>query len=163
MFWKFALVFLKTKAGMVYYTEVDASANIVGDIYSMDGYLSDCVPIIYNNKLLWYTWSEASVIFYEINLIDYAETSKKKIMNGHEYGDAEIVEATCQRKDTNGVSIDYVLTGDGEMAFGVEVIGEYPAYCVEVTDGKCKCPYNGSNRVFYGLEKKIRDRIVMGR
>ena len=39
-------------------------------------------------------------------------------------------------KDTNGVSIDYVLTGDGEMAFGVEVIGEYPAFCVEVTDGK---------------------------
>ena len=38
-----------------YYAFVDGSGNKISDIEYIDGCLSDCQPIVYNNKIVWYT------------------------------------------------------------------------------------------------------------
>lgn len=69
----------------VYYTTVDGNGQKTSDIFEMSGDLSDCVPMIMNNKLIWYTWSYGEVRFYEINLSNLSQTARKEFNNGHDY------------------------------------------------------------------------------
>lgn len=69
----------------VYYTKLDSYGNN-GTIYSIkDAALSDCVPIEANGKLIWYTWKNETITFYDINLSDISENSSTSIENGHSY------------------------------------------------------------------------------
>ncbi len=67
------------------YTQLDGLGNIVGDIYFMEGELSDCVPLLQNEKIIWYTWKDEAITFYEINTSDISKTYSTTINNGHEY------------------------------------------------------------------------------
>lgn len=69
----------------VYYTMVDGNGKQSGTTYEISGSLSDCVPSIANNKLVWYVWDDETITFYEISLSDPAQTQTKVIKNGHEY------------------------------------------------------------------------------
>ncbi|MEE1282604.1 MAG: Ig-like domain-containing protein [Acutalibacteraceae bacterium] len=74
-----------SRSNVVYYTTIDGKGNQTSSIYSMDGNLSDCVPIIINNKLVWYVWKDTKSIFYEINLNSLSQTSSKISDTGHKY------------------------------------------------------------------------------
>jgi hypothetical protein len=86
----------------VYYTQIDGEGNQVGKIYSMEGDLSDCVPVVSQNKLVWYTWNNETVTFYEIALEDFSKTDITTIVNGHqfEYGKMDSTEHTVTRTCT---------------------------------------------------------------
>lgn len=66
----------------VFYTTVDGKGKQTGGIYEMQGKLSDCVPAVSNGKLVWYTWENENIVFYEINSRNLSETKSKSIRNG---------------------------------------------------------------------------------
>lgn len=67
------------------YTKINRYGNKVGTTYSMAGNLSDCVPVVINNKLVWYTWDNGKIVFYNINLNNLADTSSVTKNFGHNY------------------------------------------------------------------------------
>ena len=69
----------------VFYTRIDGNGNPVGKIYELTGGLSDCVPLVYNGKLVWYTWMNSAVSFYEIDLEDISKSEKTVVENGHDW------------------------------------------------------------------------------
>ena len=62
----------------VHYQLVDASGSLLGEIYQMNGQLSDCRPIVKNGKVIWYTYDQENVAFYSISL-DTMEGSVRKL------------------------------------------------------------------------------------
>ncbi|MDE7326872.1 MAG: Ig-like domain-containing protein, partial [Lachnospiraceae bacterium] len=69
----------------VFYAWIDGSGNLVGKIYEMEGCLSDCVPLVYNGKLVWYTWVDSAISFYEIDLENTSKNSKILVDIGHNW------------------------------------------------------------------------------
>lgn len=69
----------------VYYTKIDGAGHRVGDIYSLDGNLSDCVPTVCSGKLIWYTWQEEDKVFYEIDLTNLSNNRKISAKCGHQW------------------------------------------------------------------------------
>ncbi len=51
----------------VYYCTVDGSGNTTSGIYSMDGSLSDCAPIVDGSNVVWYTWNNGDEKLYKIS------------------------------------------------------------------------------------------------
>ena len=51
----------------VNYTTIDNTGNPSGNVYSMYGNLSDCQPVLKNNKLYWYTWKNDTTTLYSID------------------------------------------------------------------------------------------------
>ena len=78
-------IILWSRNNVVYYTEVDGDGNQTGSIYSLDGNLSDCVPTVVNDKLVWYTWNNGTVTFYDISINDLSQSHITSIENGHRY------------------------------------------------------------------------------
>jgi len=59
--------------------------NQVGVIYSLTGDLSDCVPVLAGDKLVWYTWKNETLQFYQININDLSDyTVKNVVLTGQE-------------------------------------------------------------------------------
>ena len=94
----------------VYYTTVNGDGVKTSDIFEMSGELSDCVPMVMNNKLIWYVWDDGKISFYEIDLSNMSETSKKVFNNGHDYvnmgiedGQAKLVCSHCN--ETTSVTV----------------------------------------------------------
>ena len=52
----------------VYWTIVDHEGNPITEIMTGNGILTDCDPVVYNNKVIWYMHSGNSVYFEEIDL-----------------------------------------------------------------------------------------------
>ena len=52
----------------VHYVMIDGNGNKVGKEYSMKGNLSECVPLVLNNKVTWYVRNYLGIIFYQIDL-----------------------------------------------------------------------------------------------
>lgn len=76
---------LWSRNNYVYYQFIDGSGEKIGSNYSMKGNLSDCVPIVSNNKVIWYVWDNNDVIFYEINVDSPANTNSVNVEDPHEY------------------------------------------------------------------------------
>ena len=56
-------------AQKIYYTKLDANGDKIGDIYSADGYLSDCKPAAIDGKLVWYVVDRRNMLtFYSIDI-----------------------------------------------------------------------------------------------
>lgn len=104
---------LWSRDNVVYYTEINASGEQTGDIYSIAGNLSDCAPIVSGSKLIWYTWRNQTNTFYDINLDDISQSHKTVIENGHKWessGDGTITDGkatvTCSVcKETMQVNV----------------------------------------------------------
>lgn len=70
----------------VYYAKLDAEGNPVGKINSIDhAALSDCQPIVSNGKVIWYTWVDNEITFYDIDISNPAKYNTKTVTNGHRY------------------------------------------------------------------------------
>lgn len=76
---------LWTKGDQVYYTLVNNNGGKVGEIHNFKGNLSDCQPVISGNKVVWYTWKNGDVVFYDINTTNLSEHNTTEIHNGHQY------------------------------------------------------------------------------
>lgn len=83
-------VLLWGREHLVYYTEIDKNGRQTSEIYSVEGSLSDCVPVVFNEKFVWYTWKNNSVDFYEIDQKDLSKTKKITVDNGHTFELKEI-------------------------------------------------------------------------
>ena len=91
------------RGSSVYYTKIDGNGNQVGAIYSLAGDLSDCVPVLAGDKLVWYTWKNETLQFYQININDLSDYAVKNVVSGHSYqvsatnaSDASVV-LTCSK------------------------------------------------------------------
>lgn len=73
------------RGSSVYYTKIDGNGNQVGAIYSLAGDLSDCVPVLAGDKLVWYTWKNETLQFYQININDLSDYAVKNVVSGHSY------------------------------------------------------------------------------
>ncbi len=109
-------ILLWTKGTKVYYTFLDAYGNKTGKIYSMTGEISDCVPIVSSGKLVWYTWNNEKVNFYEININSPATNKKTAIVNGHKYkwngttnGTAKFECTVCGKTKTEQVATQFAV------------------------------------------------------
>ncbi len=132
-------IVLWSRDRMVYYTEIDGTGSQVGEIYSVAGNLSDCVPTVVNNKLVWYTWNNETMTFYDISLNDLSQTQVTPIENGHQYqnmgitdGYANLVCSQCgdekQVKVATSFSIYWRQNGSGSyynaFTYNERVIGQ---------------------------------------
>ena len=73
------------RSGEVFYTLLDEYGKMVGEILKFKAKLSDCVPVVYNDKLVWYTNADDKVTFYEISLQNIYETKSVTVSNGHAF------------------------------------------------------------------------------
>ena len=93
-------ILLWSDQAKVNYTLIDGKGQRTGNIYSMAGNLSDCVPAVIDGKLAWYTWRDNKIVFYDINLSDLTQNHAVKIVNGHQYVYGEVkngkVSRTCK-------------------------------------------------------------------
>ena len=64
---KFMVMWTIKNDNTVYYTYIDGDGNVISDINTMSGQLSDCEPIVYNGMVLWYVCSNKKITFYGIN------------------------------------------------------------------------------------------------
>lgn len=60
----------------VYYVELNENGDKVGQIYSFTGSLSDCAPIVINNRVVWYVWNNEKIVFCGINATDISRNAK---------------------------------------------------------------------------------------
>lgn len=58
----------------VYYAMLDDDGDIIGEIGKIDdAALSDCVPVVSGDKLVWYVWLNSITYFFEIDLVDISK------------------------------------------------------------------------------------------
>ena len=76
---------LWTKGDQVYTAIVDNNGQKVGEIQHFTGSLSDCQPVISNGKVVWYTWKNGDINFYDVNTTDLTDHNVIEIHNGHQY------------------------------------------------------------------------------
>jgi|GEM_PF-130893 len=62
-----------SQGNTVFYQKIDGAGNKVGQLYSFEAKMSDCQPIVYNGKIVWYFWNEVEKYF---NTIDISNPSK---------------------------------------------------------------------------------------
>ena len=79
------LMLLWTREGKVNYAELGADGAVTSDIYSFEGELSDCQPVVANGKVSWYIWNDGDITFNSIDLSNISKHSTKIIHNGHDY------------------------------------------------------------------------------
>ncbi len=50
--------------------QIDKYGSLKGSVSAFSGALSDCVPVVYGSKVIWYVWNENEITFYEADLND---------------------------------------------------------------------------------------------
>lgn len=69
----------------VYYAILDNQGNKYGSTLKMKGELSDCAPVVINQKVQWYTYRGNDVTFYAISTTSLGSTTRKTVNHGHTY------------------------------------------------------------------------------
>lgn len=79
------------KDGQINYCKIDGNGDKVGSIYTMEGSLSDCQPIVNGNQIVWYTWKNEINTFYTIDVTNLSKTDAIERVRGHKF---EVTYAT---------------------------------------------------------------------
>ncbi len=61
------ILVLYTIDGQINYVYLNGEGKVISKTYTMEGNLSDCVPIFYNNEVLWYYTDNSTPVFCSIN------------------------------------------------------------------------------------------------
>lgn len=85
----------------VYYTLLDGNGKQEGGIYELKGSLSDCAPLVENGRLIWYTWKDEAVNFYEIDLQNLSQYRIKRIVNGRKEDDKKENDENSSKDQEN--------------------------------------------------------------
>ena len=78
-----------TENDVLTYCFLDGEGKLAGDIRTGEGALSDCVPILDGDRVLWYVTNNSAPVFYQIDLNDSGEEP-----HTHSYT-AVVTEPTC--------------------------------------------------------------------
>lgn len=78
---------LYTVNNQIHYTYLDGAGNKTSDIYTMEGMLSDCQPILYQDKIIWYYTNDSIPSFCTIRLnsANGAKNTGWQFTNNHWY------------------------------------------------------------------------------
>ena len=76
---KFAILW--TEGTTLRYAFVDGNGNLLGTIYSTTGALSDCQPIVYGGKLVWYVTSASRPSFFTIDLASPENVTREHVLS----------------------------------------------------------------------------------
>ncbi len=116
----------------VYYTSLDGKGN-PDSIYTIEeASLSDCVPVVSGNKLVWYTWKNDNTTFYEINLTDISDNSSVTVESGHQMeiislptaaGENCIIQCCYCRKTAEFATPEYL-----NLLWNTKINGTYSPY-----------------------------------
>lgn len=87
------------------YAFVDGSGELISEIYTTDGYLSDCQPIVSDGKVIWYVTNGSAPAFYIIDLDD-----SSGMVHGHNY--------------TYAKKVDPTFTSEGSLSSTCTICGE---------------------------------------
>lgn len=82
----------------VYYTKIASDGTKSGETYRLPGALSDCVPLVTEDKVIWYTWDDEVQTFYEIDLHNIEDNKSIVIENGHKYEKVSLQDGVLTRK-----------------------------------------------------------------
>ncbi len=120
----------------VFYTLLDGNGKQEGRVYELKGSLSDCAPLVENGRLIWYTWQDEAVNFYEIDLQDLSQYRMKRIVNGRkEDGEKESEEDSSRDQEIINGNDGEKDPDDSEDEFSA------PAAGTRLTDTKSKAVY----------------------
>lgn len=125
--------------GKLCYLFLDENALPVSDIYTAEGYLSDCKPLVSGDKAIWYVTDGEKLTFYQVNLTDRTFQSEVGHMHAYEpsmefekttaeYGLVEETAVNRLTTDTDGV-ITYtssdpdIATVDSEGTVSLKGLG----------------------------------------
>lgn len=129
---------LWTRNDTIYYVQIDSNGNMISDIYQLCGGLSDCSPVVIENKIVWYTWDENIINFYEINLSDLSTASTKEIINGHEFelnGVINSAEGTVENECIHCGLIEYLTYIQSMSVYWNDTgYGSYYSYVIDEVD-----------------------------
>ncbi|MEE1076755.1 MAG: Ig-like domain-containing protein [Acutalibacteraceae bacterium] len=89
---------LWSRNNTVYYTTIDKDGNKTSQIYDMKGNLSDCVPTVMGNKLVWYVWDGTKTTFYEIALNSISSNNTVTVDSKHDYEYVSVNDDTASVK-----------------------------------------------------------------
>ena len=84
--------------GRVHYCKVDSKGDMTSSIYSFEGSLSDCQPIVRMGKILWYVWNDNATEFYSINPNNIASQEKATFVAGHSYSAVSVSGTAVEMK-----------------------------------------------------------------
>ena len=73
------------RGNQVNYTTIDKTGKPSGNIKSFDGALSDCEPVVKNNKIYWYNWNNAKITFCSMNAKNPVALDTTEYVAGHDY------------------------------------------------------------------------------
>lgn len=98
-----------TQGNDLYFTFVDNHAEPLTDPYVMEGgALSDCQPILYNDKVLWHTWDEGKETFYVVPVDNPEDAGTVTKTYGHDW----------VRTGSSGDQITLTCNNCGEVTTG---------------------------------------------
>ena len=97
---RFMILWSEVGSSVVNYQIINGSGSTVGSTHQLNGYLSDCQPIVANNQVQWYTYNGYDLTFYGID-IDTLKSTTKRL--GAE-----------QKLTLNKQSLNFQLGNDGE-------------------------------------------------
>ncbi|MBQ4058981.1 MAG: leucine-rich repeat domain-containing protein [Lachnospiraceae bacterium] len=118
---------LWSREGKVYYALVDGTGQMSGNVHSMAGELSDCVPVVCEGKIVWYTWNENEKNFYDIDIADLSTNRKVEVPERHAW-DAGVVTkaatATQKGEKTYTCSVCKTTKTEEISAIGTPAVDE---------------------------------------
>ena len=96
------LMILWSSEGMVCYATLNGRGEVTSEVFRFPGNLSDCVPVVIGNKLVWYTLDrQQNTVFYEIDLQDLGSHQVFVHRDGHRpvYGAASgrYIQGICEK------------------------------------------------------------------
>lgn len=89
-------VVLWSRNNSVYYTLIDGEGKQTSPIYQHTGHLSDCRPVLTNDKICWYTVDGIDMEFYTISASDLSDFSIRKTVSGHQYKVKKVKSGTAR-------------------------------------------------------------------
>lgn len=83
------------------YVLIDGNGNKISDIHTSDGFLSDCVPLLDGNDIVWHTRKNQHESFYRINLNDLDNIEISEKLYGHDFSvlstDGDMAVVKCNK------------------------------------------------------------------
>ena len=136
--------------GNVSYCTVDGKGDLTSSINSFKGSLSDCQPIIYMGKILWYVWNNERVTFYSIDSADITKYSKQDFTASHSY----------KAGTADGTTVNLTCTECGDTAVGSIPERFYIYWEYESSPDGSQISYSSQQADSYHPNKSISLRIV---
>ncbi|MDD6212250.1 MAG: fibronectin type III domain-containing protein [Clostridiales bacterium] len=59
--------YLRESNGKISYVFIDGEGNAVSSVYTVKGRLSDCKPVVYKGKVMWFVTDDENITFYSVN------------------------------------------------------------------------------------------------